>query len=106
MMGVSHQGELVGIELTKHAETPGLGAKATEPEFQDQFDGKNRTLENTDWAVTKDGGDFDAILGATITVRAITKALEAGLKFYQQNQEAIFAAPNEAQREAVAETEG
>ena len=92
LLGVSRDGELRGIEITRHLETPGLGAKAAESDgkFQSQFDGAGRNLENTKWAVKKDGGDIDAIAGATITPRAIVTAVHAGLEFFGKNKELIF----------------
>ena len=53
-----------------HAETPGLGAKCSEPAFADQFKGLDPTVKTLE--VTKDGGDIDAITASTITSRAFT----------------------------------
>ena len=103
MIGISRTGEVFGMEITDHKETPGLGALAAEPKFQAQIDERGRTLENTVWAVTKDDGELDAIAGATITPRAIFKAIEVGLVFFRDNGDAIFQA---ATQESAAATEG
>lgn len=88
MVGVSPDGTIHGIEILSHLETPGLGAKITEPKFRDQF--KNRNLSNTKWAVKKDGGDIDAITGATISPRAVVKAVKSGLEFYKNHKATIM----------------
>jgi electron transport complex protein RnfG len=89
MVGVRPDGTVNGIEILSQAETPGLGARITEPKFKDQFRGKN--LENADWKVKKDGGDFDQITGATISPRAVVKAIRMGLEFYKEHQGQITA---------------
>lgn len=68
------QGTLKGISVggSNFAETSGLGAKAREPEFQEQFAGKAYPVE-----LTKKGGEIDAISGATITSSAVIKATNA-----------------------------
>jgi len=78
-------GEITGIEIVSQAETPGLGARIVEPWFKDQFIGKsltNSTLVNENIAVVKDGGDVDAISGATITPRAVCVAVSKSLHDY------------------------
>lgn len=72
---------MVGFETDKEtvvcyqklqaSETPGLGTKLTSPEFANQFFGKNGTA----LAVTKDGGQIEAITAATITSRAVCRAI-------------------------------
>ena len=89
MVGVKPDGTVNGIEILSQAETPGLGARITEPKFKDQFRGKN--LQNADWKVKKDGGDFDQITGATISPRAVVKAIRMGLEFYKEHRAQITA---------------
>jgi len=81
---------VVGLEILNHAETPGLGDKITHDEFKGQFKGK--TLESSDWRVKKDGGDFDQITGATISPRAVVKAVHQGLQFYREHQQDVLTA--------------
>jgi electron transport complex protein RnfG len=47
------------------------------------------------WAVKKDGGQFIYRTGATITPRAVVKALHQALQFYQQHQAELFSLPNQ-----------
>jgi len=89
MVGTGPEGTVSGIEILSHAETPGLGAKIVEPWFKEQFKGKG--LEGTDWRVKKDGGQFDQITGATISPRAIVKAVKGGLEFYHDHRQEIVA---------------
>ncbi len=79
MVGVDSGGTISAIEILSHAETPGLGNKIVTPDFKNNFKGRN--LENTKWLVKKDGGDIDQITGATISPRAVTKAVKSGLEF-------------------------
>jgi electron transport complex protein RnfG len=87
MVGVSPDGTIYGIEVLSHLETPGLGAKITRAKFKDRF--KDRNLSNTKWAVKKDGGDIDSITGATISSRAVIKAVKEGLTFYEDHKASI-----------------
>ncbi len=89
MVGVKPDGEIIAIEILTHAETPGLGSKITAPVFKDQFKGKS--LDNVDWRVKKDGGQFDQITGATISPRAIVGAVKKGLEFYREHKVEILA---------------
>lgn len=66
MTGVDNDGNVTGIAIISHAETSGLGSKATDPKWQEQFAGKSGTV-----TVTKDGGEINAITGSTITSRAV-----------------------------------
>jgi electron transport complex protein RnfG len=90
MLGVDPQGSILGIEILSQLETPGLGAKIAEKPFRQQFVG--RTLRNTKWAVRKDGGDIDQITGATISPRAVVKAVERGLRIFDKNKAEICSA--------------
>jgi len=87
MVGLKPDETLNAIEILAHAETPGLGAKIIEPAFKDQYQGKG--LDNADFRVKKDGGEFDQISGATISPRAVTGAIKKGLEFYRAHKEEI-----------------
>ena len=89
MVGVEPSGTVVGVEILNHNETPGLGDKITLPEFKGIFAGKN--LENADWRVKKDGGEFDQITGATISPRAVVGAVRKGLEFFRDHRDEILA---------------
>lgn len=73
MVGVLNDGTVYNTKTLSHSETPGLGAKCTEPSFADQF--KNLDPSVKKLSVKKDGGDIDAITAATITSRAYVEAV-------------------------------
>lgn len=89
VMGIDNKGEILGVRVISHTETPGLGDKIeiTKSKWVLSFDGKsldNLTFEQ--WAVKKDGGVFDQFAGATITPRKIVQAIRRGLEFYRAHQ--------------------
>ena len=83
MVGIDvKDNQLMGVSVTTHAETPGMGAKAkSDPSFTAQFTGL--ALEQP-VAVTQDGGSISAISGATITSRAVSSAATDADKIYQK----------------------
>lgn len=80
MVGIDADGVITGLRVTKHAETPGLGAKATEPDFYEQFTGKSGSV-----AVTKDGGEIVPITSSTITSRAVADGATTALEWFAEN---------------------
>ena len=82
-MGIDDQGTVKGIEILKISETAGLGMKAKEDSFKGQFKDKNVTQ----FSYTKSGAsadfEIDAISGATITTKAVTNAVNAGLECFR-----------------------
>lgn len=82
-IGISNDGVLQGLEILSISETPGLGMKANEAEFKEQFKGKKADV----LSYTKEGAasdtEIDAISGATMTTKAMTKAVNAGISFYK-----------------------
>jgi electron transport complex protein RnfG len=93
LMAVDSEGKTLGVRVLKHAETPGLGDKielAKAPWIKD-FDGKSLGNPAPDkWAVKKDGGVFDQFAGATITPRAVVKAVKGGLDFFATHRPEIL----------------
>lgn len=75
VVGVKADGTVSGVSIIKMSETSGLGANATKENFRAQYVGKSGTL-----AVTKDGGEINALTGATITSRAVTKGVNSALE--------------------------
>jgi Na+-translocating ferredoxin:NAD+ oxidoreductase subunit G len=84
MVGIKPTGEVISIAVLDQKETPGLGSKITEDRFLNQYKGKS--LQNARWKVKKDGGDFEAISGATISPRAVTGAVKDGLDAYEKHK--------------------
>ena len=90
MVGLNPEGSITGVQVLRHTETPGLGAKITEEKFLKQFIAKN--LPDTNWALKKEGGDIDQISGATISPQAVVKALNGGLTLFTDNKDKILGA--------------
>ena len=93
ILGVHVNGHISGVYILKHAETPGLGAKIEQATFRGVFKGKSWTNSKRvrgDLAVKKDGGDIDAITGATISSRGVTAAVSRGLKLFEAHKQALF----------------
>jgi electron transport complex protein RnfG len=89
VMGIDSNGEILGVRVITHVETPGLGDKIeiSKSKWVLSFNGKsldNLTVEQ--WAVKKDGGIFDQFSGATITPRKVVQAIHRGLEFYRSHQ--------------------
>jgi electron transport complex protein RnfG len=85
LMAVDMDGRTLGVRVLKHTETPGLGDKieVKKDDWVLDFNGKSLTDPTEDkWAVKKDNGVFDQFAGATITPRAVVKAVKGGLSFF------------------------
>lgn len=102
ILAVRANGELAGVRVVAHKETPGLGDYIELPKspWIKGFDGKSREGYNdADWKVKKDGGQFDYMAGATITPRAVVKATHKALQYFAANRDKLFArAPQEGDK--------
>ena len=95
LIGIDADGSVTGVRVTAHRETPGLGdyIDRAKSAWIDQFAGKSLTNPAPKhWKVVKDGGAFDARAGATITPRAVVKAVKSALDYFARHR-AAFAAP-------------
>ncbi len=95
LVGIQADGRLAGVRVLNHRETPGLGDKidlAKSPWIR-SFDGKSlQTPSAEGWAVKKDRGEFDQFAGATITPRAVVKAVHKALQYFDAHKQQLFAA--------------
>ncbi|MEX0871295.1 MAG: electron transport complex subunit RsxG [Aquisalimonadaceae bacterium] len=93
LVGVFSDGRLSGVRVISHQETPGLG-DAIERERSTWISGfDNRSLEDPPrdgWRVRRDGGEFDHITGATITSRAVIKAVRNALLYFEQHRDTLL----------------
>ncbi|MDQ6982390.1 MAG: RnfABCDGE type electron transport complex subunit G [Mariprofundus sp.] len=90
LVGVRPDDSVFAIRVTQHQETPGLGDGIVKNDgWLADFVGQN--LSSKQWKVKKDGGDFDQFTGATITPRAVVKAVKGALEFFKQQKTVIFA---------------
>lgn len=95
ILAVKPNGELAGVRAVAHKETPGLGDYIELPKspWIKGFDGKSREVYmDADWKVKKDGGQFEYMAGATITPRAVVKAVHKALQYFEANRDKLFAA--------------
>ena len=97
LVAIRADGELSGVRVLTHKETPGLGDYidiARSDWIKKSFDGQSLVKTPDDnWRVKKDGGIFDHMAGATITPRAVIKAVHKALQFFAVHREELFAAP-------------
>jgi electron transport complex protein RnfG len=101
LLAVGADGTLSGVRVTQHRETPGLG-DYIEPKkdknkarpWITQFNGLSlATVGEREWRVKKDGGRFDSMAGATVTPRAVVKAVHKTLTYVEQERVRLFAPP-------------
>lgn len=93
LVAINMDGSLSGVRIVHHNETPGLGDKVDvrRSDWVHAFDGKILTDENSSrWSVKKDGGMFDQFTGATITPRAVVKAVKNTLFYFNANKDTIL----------------
>jgi electron transport complex protein RnfG len=99
LVGINYDGTLLGVRVISHQETPGLGdyIEIRRSNWILAFKGRSLTNPNeSGWRVKRDGGVFDQMTGATITPRAVVKAVHKALLFYQQQRQALFNQPKSA----------
>jgi len=85
LTGITTDGVVQAIAILKQNETPGLGAKATLPEFKDQFNGKSALAEIivVKSKPAEGSNEIQAITGATITSKAVTDGVNLANQIYQ-----------------------
>jgi len=92
-LATSVEGNILGVNILSHNETPGLGDKIerNKSSWLEQFVGFSLSnSEKKDWTVRKDGGRFDALTGATITPRAVVSSIYKGLVYMETNNKVLF----------------
>ncbi len=93
LMAIKKNGDLSAVRVIDHKETPGLGDKIEIKRSNWITAFNNKSLANTSkkqWKVKKDGGIFDQFTGATISPRAIVKAVHKALLYYHTNEKLLF----------------
>jgi electron transport complex protein RnfG len=96
LIGIGANGKLLGVKSLRQAETPGLGANIamTPNPWLQGFAGKSRN-DPTDsgWALKKDNGQFDQMVGATITSRSVISAIHDALRYFDEHQAQLTGKP-------------
>ena len=96
LVGIAADGTLTGVRVLTHKETPGLGdyIDLAHGNWIKNFDGLSLAkIPDEGWKVKKDGGQFDYMTGATITPRAVVKAVHKALQYFDTQRDTIFSAP-------------
>ena len=96
LIAIDAQGRLLGVRVLDHQETPGLGDFIEErrSDWIHGFDGRSLGQPPLGrWQVRKDGGDFDQFTGATVTPRAVVRAVRNALTWFARHRDELFAAP-------------
>lgn len=97
IVAINMDDSVSGVRVLKHQETPGLGDKVElrKSDWIISFNGKALLSDNDNrWAVTKDGGMFDQFTGATITPRAVVKAVKKAVIFFKDNKQSLLTSAN------------
>lgn len=99
LVGIDYQGVILGVRIISHRETPGLG-DPIELGRSDWILGFTvKSLDNPEphgWKVKKDGGEFDQFTGATISPRAVVRAVFNSLEYFEIHKLALFETPAKA----------
>lgn len=85
IVGISKDGVIKGINIGSMSETPGLGTKAAEPGFKDQFNEKQAKELNVVKGKASSDDQVQAISGATITSKAVTSGVNAAIKVFESS---------------------
>jgi len=94
LVGIDQEDKILGVRVITHKETPGLGdyIEIEKSQWVKNFDLKSLDkMTEKEWAVKKDGGDFDYVSGATITPRAVIKSTYKSLLYAKENKKRLFA---------------
>lgn len=94
IVAIREDATVAGVRVVAHKETPGLGdyIDFAKNHWISVFDDTSHArYKEGDWQVKKDGGQFDYMAGATITPRAVVKAVHKALHYYEANREQLFA---------------
>jgi electron transport complex protein RnfG len=93
IISIRSDGKVGGVRVMSHKETPGLGdyIEIAKNKWISVFDGKSLDdPKDSDWKVKKDSGSFDYMAGATITPRAVVKAVHKTLQYFAQHRDEMF----------------
>ena len=93
IIAIHHDGRIGGVRVISHNETPGLGdyIDIAKNDWITIFnDTSLENLKDNDWKVKKDGGAFDYMAGATVTPRAMVKAVHKALKYFALHRNELF----------------
>jgi len=97
LVGIGIDGTVTGVRIINHRETPGLGDRIDQSrsDWVYQFDGHSLGHPpQSGWMLKTDGGDFDQLTGASVTPRAVIKAIRETLLYFDAHRDEIFTLPS------------
>jgi electron transport complex protein RnfG len=106
LIGIDMQGIVTGVQVLEHRETPGLGdrVESTKSDWVEQFAGRSLLdPEPVGWRIKSEGGQFDQLTGASVTPRAIIKAIKETLLYFGVHKDEVFAEADTTNREEESE---
>lgn len=98
VVGIAADGTVLGVTIIEQHETPGIGdqIERSHSSWLDEFTGRSLASPATDrWRLKKDGGDFDAIAGASVSSRAVLDGVRQAVEYFSSHKTEIFA-PHDA----------
>ena len=104
LVGIGIDGAITGVQVLEHRETPGIGdgIERSKSDWLDRFAGRSIGAPRAQgWKIRRDGGRFDQLTGASVTSRAVVKAIYETLKYYEANSGMIFSAPADTVEDAA-----
>jgi Na+-translocating ferredoxin:NAD+ oxidoreductase subunit G len=93
LIGIEYSGKVTGVQVLDHHETPGLGdaIEASRSDWLTQFPDTSLDAPPRErWAIRRDGGEFDQLTGASITPRAVVRAVKETLLYFESNRDRVF----------------
>ena len=96
LVGIHSDGRVAGVRVVSHKETPGLGDYIETARSDWVLSFNDKTIQNpssANWKVKRDGGVFDQFTGATITPRAVVKAVHQSLIYFERNKTRLLGKP-------------
>jgi electron transport complex protein RnfG len=103
LIGIDYSGKVKGVRVLAHQETPGLGdlIEASKSDWIQQFTGMSLDAPARErWTIRRDGGEFNHLTGASITSRAVVKAVKETLLYFEKHRDSIFEAQGQEQKAA------
>jgi len=93
LIGIDNTGSITNVRILEHRETPGLGdlIESSKSDWIQQFQKASlATPSRNKWSIKRDGGVFDQLTGASVTPRAIVKAIKETLIYFENNRNTVF----------------
>jgi electron transport complex protein RnfG len=104
LIGIRADGTITGVHTLSHRETPGLGdgIDRAKSNWIEQFEGRSLADPAAGgWQISRDGGEFDQLTGASVTSRAVVKAVRQTLEYFDSDDTDVFLLASDPGEEAL-----